>query len=85
MGAIAIRRWSVSLGTLSLSRKCTLTGGMKGHKSDLVSEALELGEAAALQSFGAVAVEVVNTEFTVGGLFAEQVVGVFPISTSWTV
>ena len=29
----------------------------------MVSEALKLGEAAALQSFGAVTVEVVNAEF----------------------
>ena len=43
----------------------------------MVSEALELGETAALQSFGTVAVEVVNAEFPVGGLFAKQVVGDF--------
>jgi len=39
-----------------------------------VTWALELGEAAALQSFGAVAVEVVNAESPLDTLFAEQVV-----------
>jgi len=40
---------------------------LKGCKSDLVAEALELREAAARESFGAVAVEVVNAEFPAGG------------------
>ena len=48
---------------------------MERRKSDLVAEALELSEAAALEAFGVVAVEVFSAEVPVGGLFAEQVVG----------
>jgi hypothetical protein len=62
---------------LCCPEKCCLSSIGKGCKGNLIAETLELGEAAALEAFGAVAVEVIDAEFAVGGLFAEQVVGDF--------
>ena len=47
----------------------------RGCAGNLIAEVPELGEAAALQSFGTVAVEVVKAEFVVAGLFAGQLPG----------
>jgi hypothetical protein len=43
----------------------------------LVAEALQLGEATALEPFGAEAIEVVCAEFAIIGLFCEQVISDF--------
>jgi hypothetical protein len=48
--------------------KFSLSSAGKGCKSDLVAKALELGEVAALETFGVVAFEVVSAEFAVGSL-----------------
>jgi hypothetical protein len=40
--------------------KFSLSSAGKGCKSDLVAKALELGEVAALETFGVVAIEVVS-------------------------
>ena len=54
--------------------KISLGGCWKLCEGNLIAEAAELVEAAALEAFGAVAIEVVGSEFATSGRLCQEVV-----------
>jgi hypothetical protein len=61
---ITAGEWEIPVAVL---KKSSLGSSEDRRKSDLIAEALELSEAAALEAFGAKAIEIVGSKFAVSG------------------